>query len=326
MILLLGADGYVGQAFAAALQQRRQSFVPLTREALDYTRFELLFDYVRNLRPELIINGAGCSDVEAKPGRATGVESNGLLRQTVARVCAMTKTPWGQVRLNGVEGGVEPLPRNEECGYTWRMRLPFNEKDEPGNFLLHLMRTYYGEQDERPEVRGQEEAEGGDDRRERRTWRWGTKATDGRDGTDGEVQTVREGMQSMSQVDDCARACLELWEARAAFGIYNVVNPGAVGTLEVLEMIESVLRRPRRLRLAIYRNGAEEPGCVLDTGKLERAGVRLRPVRNALRQAVERWQKGCGTLRVERSWRPASRTVGAGGQGGPGTDQLKFED
>src|SRR6267378_1567245 len=56
MILLLGATGYVGQAFARALRSRKDSFIPLSQSAFDYTRFEFLFDYIRKVGPELVIN------------------------------------------------------------------------------------------------------------------------------------------------------------------------------------------------------------------------------------------------------------------------------
>jgi len=58
MILLLGATGYIGQAFARALRRRKDSFIPLSRNAFDYTRFEFLFDYVRKIGPDLVINAA----------------------------------------------------------------------------------------------------------------------------------------------------------------------------------------------------------------------------------------------------------------------------
>ena len=59
MILLLGATGYLGQGFARELRRRGSRFVPLSRSALDYTRFELLFDYVRKMKPDFVINAAG---------------------------------------------------------------------------------------------------------------------------------------------------------------------------------------------------------------------------------------------------------------------------
>ena len=54
MILLLGASGYIGRAFASELRRRGHSFIPLTRRAFDYTRFDFLFDYLRTMRPVLL--------------------------------------------------------------------------------------------------------------------------------------------------------------------------------------------------------------------------------------------------------------------------------
>ena len=59
MILLLGATGYIGQAFSSELRQRRISFIPLTRKAVDYSNFDVLFGYIRRMKPEFVINAAG---------------------------------------------------------------------------------------------------------------------------------------------------------------------------------------------------------------------------------------------------------------------------
>jgi dTDP-4-dehydrorhamnose reductase len=59
MIVLLGSSGYFGRAFAAELRRRGQSFIPLTRTAFDYTRFDYLFDYLRTMKPVFLINAAG---------------------------------------------------------------------------------------------------------------------------------------------------------------------------------------------------------------------------------------------------------------------------
>src|SRR2546430_6828446 len=101
MILLLGANGYIGQAFASELRRRGCCFIPLSRSAFDYTRFELLFDYVRKMRPELVINAAGYPgrpNVDAcELARAETFRANTLLPQTIARVCPATNTPLGHV-------------------------------------------------------------------------------------------------------------------------------------------------------------------------------------------------------------------------------------
>ena len=97
MILLLGASGYVGHAFSSELRRQRWSFIPLTRKAIDYTSFDILFDYVREMRPEFIINAAGYGpnpNVDAcELAREEVLCANALLPQTIARVCLLTNTP-----------------------------------------------------------------------------------------------------------------------------------------------------------------------------------------------------------------------------------------
>ena len=97
MIVLLGSSGYFGRAFAAELRRRGQSFIPLTRTAFDYTRFDYLFDYLRTMRPLFLINAAGycCRPEEdgLEAAREQAMLANALLPQMIARVCLMTRTP-----------------------------------------------------------------------------------------------------------------------------------------------------------------------------------------------------------------------------------------
>lgn len=313
MILLLGATGYIGQAFASALRRREQCFIPLSKGAFDYTRFEFLFDYLRKIKPEFVINAvdyAALPDGDAvESDRMEMLQANTLLPQTVARACGMTNTPWGQISSGSIYSGAKVLnnknlrvekdlthhalrkafdshPENffgftefdepncsfnaapcsfysgtralaEESirgysqNYIWRLRLPFNEQDQPANFLSRLQVS----------------------------------------------PSPCVAINSLSHLEDCVGACLELWERRASFGIYNVTNPGAVDTDRVLEMIRRI-RKPTP-RLQIYINGRHrhngestwpECNCILDSSKLARAGVRLRPVKDALEACLEKWQ------------------------------------
>src|SRR5437879_3528494 len=111
MILLLGATGYVGQAFATELRKRGCEFIPLTRKTLDYTRFETLFDYVRKTKPDFVLNAAGYTgkpNVDAcEFARAETVQGNALFPQTVARVCFMTNTAWGHVSSGCIYSGAK---------------------------------------------------------------------------------------------------------------------------------------------------------------------------------------------------------------------------
>src|SRR5581483_2897183 len=114
MILLLGASGYFGRAFASELRRRGSSFIPLTRRAFDYTRFDFLFDYLRTTRPAFLINAAGYTNgADAEDlDREQAMAANALLPQMIARVCLMTKTPWAHVSSGSIHAGIKILENN----------------------------------------------------------------------------------------------------------------------------------------------------------------------------------------------------------------------
>jgi dTDP-4-dehydrorhamnose reductase len=319
MILVLGASGFIGQAFCRELRRRGIAFVPLSRIAFDYTRFDLLFEYVRKIRPVFLINAAGYSGRPNMDGceehRMAAFLANAILPQTIAQVCVATNTPWAHVSSGGIYSGAkvfedgkmrvvkdlnspelrrlfdaepdrffgftefekpnstfralpcsflsgtkalaeEVLQDFAQC-YVWRARMPFGEKDEPCNLLSKL-------------------------------WHY---------------PRVYDHVTSLTHVDDFARAGLDLWERHAPFGTYNMTNPGAVTTRQVVEMMRQVLKPSRRIEfwandLEFYSSGARAPrsSCILDVTKLLGAGVKMRPVKEALADALKLWRPGLAPL------------------------------
>jgi dTDP-4-dehydrorhamnose reductase len=316
MILLLGASGYIGQAFAMELRRRRYGFIPLTRRAIDYTDFELLFDYIRKLKPEFIINAAGYPgrpNVDAcETAREETLFANTLLPQTISRACSMTSTPWGHVSSGCIYRGAKFIDdkgmrivegaelrrlfaehpervcgytewdepnfsfRNAPCNfysgtktlaeeairgmgdvYLWRPGMPFNGRSEPRNFLWRIQN----------------------------------------------YPKVFDGINSLSHLEDFVRACLDLWERQAPFGVYNMTNPGALLTRQVVEMIEHILKPNRRFEFwkdeeEFYHQGAKalRSNCILDVSKLLVAGIKMRPVEEALEDSLSNWN--VATLRA----------------------------
>ena len=107
---------------------------------------------------------------------------------------------------------------------------------------------------------------------------------------------VYDNVNSITHLDEFVRACLELWERQAPFGIYNVVNPGAVTTRRIVEMIQHFLKPDRHFEFwendeEFYRCQAKTPrsSCILDPAKLLSFGVRMRPVEEALEDTLARW-------------------------------------
>ena len=105
-----------------------------------------------------------------------------------------------------------------------------------------------------------------------------------------------EATNSLTQLDEFVRATWQLWQTRAPFGIYNATNPGTVTTREVVSIIQRSGVCPKSFdffanEAEFMRTAAKTPrsNCVLDSSKLERAGVRMTEVHEALEIALRNW-------------------------------------
>ncbi len=315
MILLLGASGYIGQAFAAELRRRRYPFVPLARMAIDYTQFDILFDYVHKMRPSFIINAAGYAgkpNVDAcEWARAETLAANALLPQTIARVCLVTNTPWGHVSSGSIYNGAKVLDNGgtriendlsrEEIRCLFEQHperfAGFTELDEPNCSFLKPPCSFYS-----GTIALAEEAL----RTVRECYVWRCRIPFGEEDRPrnflSKIQNyprVYDTVNSLSHLDDFAQACLNLWEWGVPFGVYNVTNPGAVSTRQVVAMIQRILKPDRRFEFwkddeEFYREGAKAPrsNCILDVSKVRATGVRMRTVQEALEESLRKWHVG----------------------------------
>jgi UDP-glucose 4,6-dehydratase len=315
MILLLGASGYVGRAFAGELRRRGLCFIPLTRRAFDYTRFDFLFDYLRTMRPAFLINTASYKGATGLLGgegeRDKMMASNAALPQMIARVCMMTKTPWGHLSTGSVYCGAKLLQNGsvavqrslgtdslalyaahpeQFCGFT--------ELDEPNASFRSPPCSFYSG----TRALGEEAIR---DIGCSYVWRLRLPFTDWEEPSNWLWQMLRhgearDGINSFSHLQDCAKACLDLWETEAPYGIYNVTNPGTTTTGSVAQAMQRVLRVPVRVRPPEPGDEEESPpsSCVLDCGKLLRAGVKLRGVDEALACSLDGLRRTGRTLRT----------------------------
>src|SRR5713226_6230224 len=111
MIVLLGASGYIGQAFAQALRERAQSFTALSRKQVDYTRFDTLLEFLSRTKPKFLINAAGYTgkpNVDAcENAKADTLAGNTLLPQAIAHACLVSNIPWGHVSSGCIFSGAK---------------------------------------------------------------------------------------------------------------------------------------------------------------------------------------------------------------------------
>lgn len=176
MIYLLGGSGYVGHAYQALLTSKGIPFRNLRRADLDYTNPSLLTAALKADRPEFLINAAGYTgkpNVDACELHKTDcLLGNGVLPGLIAQACNAAGVPWGHVSSGCIFTGARPdgsgfteadAPnftfRQNNCSFysgtkalgeeaiagesnvfVWRLRIPFNEVDNPRNYLTKLMR------------------------------------------------------------------------------------------------------------------------------------------------------------------------------------------
>ena len=176
MIYLLGGSGYVGHAYQALLAKKGIPFRNVRRADLDYSNPGVLKAALLRDKPEFLINAAGYTgkpNVDAcELHKAECLAGNAVLPGTVAEACAEAGVPWGHVssgciyngsRADGKGFTEEDEPnfsfRTNHCSfysgtkalgeevlagkpniYVWRLRIPFNNVENPRNYLTKLMR------------------------------------------------------------------------------------------------------------------------------------------------------------------------------------------
>jgi dTDP-4-dehydrorhamnose reductase len=289
MIYLLGGSGYVGHAYQALLERKGIPFRNLRRAEVDYTNGEVLRAALLRDKPEFLINAAGYTgkpNVDAcELHKQECLFGNAVLPGIVADACAAAGIPWGHVSSGCIYSGARPdgsgfreedTPnftfRTNHCSfysgtkalgeevlagkpnvYVWRLRIPFDHVDNPRNYLTKLMR----------------------------------------------YARLLEATNSISHLDEFVSATFACWEKRVPFGTYNVTNPGAVTTHEVVELIKQsgVCRKDFvffQSEDEFMHVAAKTPrsNCVMDASKLASVGITLRPVREAVADALQHWQKG----------------------------------
>ena len=336
MIILLGSTGYIGQAFAREIQRRGYPCKLLSRESLDYTRFDILFHYVRQIKPELLINAAGFTgrpNVDAcENARAETLQGNLVLPQTLSRVCVMTNTPWGHISSGCIYSGAK-VALNGRIYVKKNLNKPslrklyeehpdrfqgFTENDEPNFTFRNPPCSFYSGS----KALAEESLRGA---AQNYIWRlripfdefdhprnFLTKINS--------YPRIYDAINSLSHRGDFVNACLDLWERRGPYGIYNVTNPGSVGSREVVDKITCLLQPSRTFQFwkddeEFYRVAATTPrsNCILDVTKLMNAGVQMRNVRAALEDSLQNWQPSTATLRADFSQFPPHPKLGLAG-------------
>jgi UDP-glucose 4,6-dehydratase len=134
--------------------------------------------------------------------------------------------------------------------WVWRLRIPFESKDGPRNYLTKVIR----------------------------------------------YDTLLNMRNSLSHKGEFVSACVEMMMKWKPYGIYNMTNPGSVTTEEVVEMLMMKLDTTKVFKyfknLEEFNKTIRAPrsNCVLDSDKLAKTGIVMRPVKDALLDTIDKWE------------------------------------
>ncbi len=287
MIILLGGTGYVGSAFRAEMERRSIEFTNISRSRVDYTNTDVLYKLICDIRPTFLINAAGYTgkpNVDScEQDKANCLIGNAVLPGVIRTVCEQLEIPWGHVSSGCIYTGSKPNGSG------------FNETDPP-NFCFRTDNcSFYSG----TKAIGEECLSDSDS-----NYIWRLRIPfDSVDSPRNYIskllryERLLEATNSISHLQDFVSACLQCWEKKVPFGIYNITNTGSVTTHHVVEMIKHHLKPNREFDFFIDEDqfmqlAAKTPrsNCVLDNSKLLSVGIRISSVEEALDRSLRSWQ------------------------------------
>ena len=243
-------------------------------------------------KPEFLINcdayaGDGnidnCEDNQDKTTRV-----NVSLVQTISKACLMMGVPWGHVSSGSIYDGEPPAANG------------FIEEDMPNfSFTLGNGNHYSMSKAKAEEVIAHT---GGD----YYIWRLKLPFDEYDCNTNLLSKLMHSNMNldannSISHKGDFVKYCLTLWQTKADFGIYNVVNSGPISTKEITDKINKILtidknfvffeNQDQAFKLGALR--AQRSSAVLDNSKLRKAihPKRVRNASKAIEASLKQWRE-----------------------------------
>ena len=315
MIMLLGSRGYMGSAFSDELEKRKIEFQPISRKKINYESFSVLRELLCKMKPALVIHAAGFTGKpnvdECEKQREETIQGNISLAQTVAQACDVAGVKLGFVSSGCIYTGVKVVGKDDSMGVEDRLITPsvaellkkrsdqirgFTEEDEPNFTFRHNNCSFYSGT---KAIAERLVAEFPD------AYIWRLRIPfDEQDSARNYLSKLQrykklyDNWNSISHRKDYVAACLDSWAKEIPGGIYNITNPGFISTREVAAMIEKKLQPRWSPEFwedddEFYRFGAITPrsNCILDPQKIIDAGIRIRPVEEAIEDSLNRWKK-----------------------------------
>lgn len=285
MILLIGASGYIGQAFAEVLTEKNIKFLPLSRSKLDYTQSNLFYYFLKtNIHHfDVLIN---CSGYVGKPNvdvcednKEQCIKSNIMLPERISEFCSNLMIKYVHVSSGCIYNGYDKeFTEEDEPNFTFnndkysfysgskayaerlvninnsyicRLRIPFDNVNNPRNYISKLIN----------------------------------------------YDKLLNAKNSITNRKEFVNACLYLLDNNCSFGIYNIVNTGSVSTEQVCSLINQHLKINKDFKYfgseeEFYSLGAKAPrsNCLLNNFKLSSTGFKIKDAAESIEESLKNWK------------------------------------
>jgi dTDP-4-dehydrorhamnose reductase len=280
-----GGSGYVGSWLCRELERRKLPWIAIERQVTAVPT--ALADWLEKVRPSAVINAAGFTgkpNVDAcELQKAECLAGNCVLPGTFRMACTAVGIPWGHVSSGCIYSGRRP----DGDG--------FRETDPPNfSFRQDNCSFYSG-----CKALGEEVLHGADACyvwRPRMPFEW-TNSPRNYLAKLLHYPKLLDAENSLTYLPEFAAACIDCFEKKLPFGIYNLTNPGAITTRKVVEWMKD--RGVSDKAFEFFADESEflalaaktpRSNCVLDSSKAVFAGLKLSPVEDAIQECLERWQ------------------------------------
>jgi dTDP-4-dehydrorhamnose reductase len=275
LILITGAGGQLGEAMAPALAPRHE-VVSLTRRDLDVSHEEAVQSTVATICPDVIINCAAYTDVDAAERRPVeALAANAWAVRALARAAADINATLVHYSTDFVFDGETDRPYTEDDAPNPRGAYAVSKllgewfaADAPAWFVLRVESLFGGPRARSSVDRLLQQLRAGQD-----------------------VRAFADRTVSPSYVEDVVTATTQLLERGAPSGLYHCVNSGWTTWAGLAKELAAALDKPASLitnvRMADANLLAPRPRfAALSNDKLLAAGVAMPPWQSALRRYV----------------------------------------
>lgn len=270
-LAITGTSGYIGSAFVNECKARGHVAVHLYRP--EYENASRLAKTLKEIDPLLVVNAAAyipaggvslCDD-----NKAETIKANLMLPDMMSRVCADLGIPFAQISTSCLWNDGQTHSENDppqrafngHCGYYVGIKH-LAEQAVISNCQKHYIWRIRLPFDEMDHPRN-----------------YLSKLST--------FTEVFKHNNSLSHRGDFVKACLDLWQTQSEYGIYNISNPGSVKAIELcfsLWLARIIKWQPK------FVDGPK-CDCTLNVSKLLDAGVKIRPVEEAIQHAITNWRK-----------------------------------